>query len=100
MALEGGEAGTYVRGSGELVNGRAVIELPAHFGLVTGETGLTTQLTPRGEWLQLYVVHVTPEQLVVQEAQGKSGRFDYLVQGVRTGYEEHQVIRSKVVAGR
>jgi hypothetical protein len=100
VALEGGEAGTYVRGSGELVNGRAVIELPAHFGLVTGEAGLTTQLTPRGEWLQLYVVHVTSEQLVVQEAQGKSGQFDYLVQGVRTGYAEHQVIRSKVVAGR
>ncbi|MBI1744042.1 hypothetical protein HYR54_13395 [Candidatus Acetothermia bacterium] len=57
--------------------------------------GLTIQLTPRGEWLQLYVVQLNTKQIVVQEAQGKSGQFDYLVQGVRKGYENHQVIQDK-----
>ncbi|MBI1744105.1 hypothetical protein HYR54_13710, partial [Candidatus Acetothermia bacterium] len=41
VALEGGEAGTYVRGTGQLVNGEAVIELPEHFGLVTNDQRLT-----------------------------------------------------------
>src|SRR5262249_18849741 len=73
VALEGGEAGTYVRGSGQLRSGKAVVALPEHFGLVTAVEGLTIQLTPRGEWLQLYVVKLDTAQCVVREAQGKSG---------------------------
>ena len=95
IALEGGEAGTYVRGSGQLQSGKAVLALPEHFGLVTATQGLTVQLTPRGEWLQLYVVELDTAQLVVREAQGKSGAFDYLIQGVRRGSEQHEVIRTK-----
>ncbi len=95
VALEGGEAGTYVRGTGTLVNGKALLALPEHFGLVTATEGLTVQITPRGEWLQLYVVELDTAQLVVREAQGKSGAFDYLVYGVRRGYEQHEVIRTK-----
>src|SRR5205823_9568316 len=95
IALEGGEAGTYVRGSGQLQSGKAVLALPEHFGLVTEPSGLTVQLTPRGEWLQLYVVELDTAQLVVREAQGKSGVFDYLIQGVRRDSEPHEVIRTK-----
>jgi len=95
VALEGGEAGTYVRGSGRLVNGKAVIALPEHFGLVTETPGLTVQLTSRGAWLQLYVVELDTTQLVVRETQGKSGAFDYLIHGVRRGYEQYEVIRTK-----
>jgi hypothetical protein len=95
IALEGGEAGTYVRGSGQLQSGKAVLALPEHFGLVTETSGLTVQLTPRGEWLQLYVVELDTAQLIVREAQGKSGAFDYLIHGVRRGYEQHEVIRTK-----
>src|SRR6266487_4571284 len=95
VALEGGEAGTYVRGSGQLQSGKAVLALPEHFGLVTATQDLTVQLTPRGEWLQLYVVELDTAQLVVREAQGKSGTFDYLIHGVRRGYEQHEVIRTK-----
>ncbi len=95
VALEGGEAGTYCRGAGQLVNGKAVIDLPDHFGLVTNAKGLTVQLTPVGEWLQLYVMDSNTKQVIVGEAQGKSGRFDYLVHGVRKGYENHQVIQEK-----
>lgn len=95
VALEGGEAGTYVRGSGQLQSGKAMLALPEHFALVTATEGLTVQLTPRGEWLQLYVVELDTARLVVREAQGKSGAFDYLIHGVRRGYEQHEVIRTK-----
>jgi hypothetical protein len=95
VALEGGEAGTYVRGSGQLQSGKAVLALPEHFGLVTDTEGLTVQLTPRSEWLQLYVVELDTVQLVVREAQGKSGTFDYFICGVRRGYEQYEVIRTK-----
>lgn len=95
VCLEGPEAGTYIRATAQLVNGEAVINLPEHFSLVTSEEGLTVQLTPVGEWLQLYVVKKSPQQIIVREANGKNGRFDYIVQGVRKGYEDHQVIRDK-----
>ena len=72
-----------------------MLALPEHFGLVTETSGLTVQLTPRGEWLQLYVVELDTAQLVVREAQGKSGIFDYFICGVRRGYEQHEVLRTK-----
>jgi hypothetical protein len=95
VALEGPEAGTYIRGTAQLINGEAVIVLPEHFSLVTNDEGLTVQLTPLGDWLQLYVVEKSAKRIIVREAQGKSGKFDYLVQGVRKGYENHQVIQDK-----
>jgi hypothetical protein len=96
VSLEGGEVGTYLRGTANLRNGKAEIRLPEHFSLVTDEDELTVQLTPRGKWLQLYVVELDTKQIVVQEAQGESGQFHYLIQGVRKGYENHEVIREKV----
>jgi hypothetical protein len=95
VALEGPEAGTYIRGTAELRDGEARVVLPDHFALVTCEDGLTVQVTPVGHWLQLYVVDKSPLALVIREASGRSGRFDYLVQGIRKGYEHHQVIRDR-----
>lgn len=95
VSLEGGEAGTYTRGTWKLEEGQAVIDLPEHFGMVTSEDGLSIQLTPRGAWLQLYVAQLTTRQLIVREAQGKSGQFDYHVHGVRKGYEHYEVIQQK-----
>jgi hypothetical protein len=94
-SLEGPEAGTYIRGTAQLVNGEAVINLPEHFSLVTSDEGLTVQLTPAGEWLQLYVVKKSTQRIIIHEVNDKNGQFDYLVQGVRKGYENHQVIRDK-----
>ena len=93
--LEGPEAGTYVRGSAELVNGEAVIFLPEHFSKVTAAEGLTVVLTPVGEWRQLYVVEKSTSHIVVREATGQDGTFDYLVQGIRTGHEDYQVVRDR-----
>jgi hypothetical protein len=92
-ALEGPEAGTYLRGSAELVNGIVTIDLPQHFTDVTSDKGLTVQLTPVGKGLQLYVIEKTTTKLVVGEATGLSGSFDYIVNGIRKGYEDYQVIR-------
>ena len=95
VSLEGPEAGTYIRGTARLHGGEAVIELPEHFAKVTAEEGLTVQLTPIGEWLQLYIVEKSPRQIVVREANGKDGQFDYLVQGVRKGYEDFQPVQAR-----
>lgn len=95
VSLEGPEAGTYIRGTAQLVDGEAVINLPEHFSLVTSGEGLTVQLTPLGGWLQLYVIEKSTQQIIIREAKGKNGQFDYIVQGVRKGYEDHQVIREK-----
>lgn len=94
-ALEGPEVGVYIRGEAELKEGQAVVELPEEFTLVTAAKGLTVQLTPVGQWLQLYVVELSPQRLVVREAQGKDGQFFYLIQGLRKGYEGFQAIQRR-----
>jgi hypothetical protein len=93
--LEGPESGTYLRGSTRLVDGRATIELPDHFAKVTSQEGLTVHLTPVGQWLQLYVVEKSPSRIVVAGTDHAEGAFDYLIQGVRRGYEDYQVVRSR-----
>jgi hypothetical protein len=97
VSLEGGEAGTYWRGTAQLKDGRAVVALPSHFGLVTSPSGLTVQLTPLGNSPGLWVGEKTPDRFVVHERDGGSGsvRFDYFVQGVRQGFESHRVIRAR-----
>lgn len=98
VALEGNEAGTYTRGSGQLINGVAEIYLPEDFELVTNEKGLTAQITPRGPVKSmLYVESVTPTMLVVRSSNMKDSdvKFDFMINGVRAGYEDHQVIRDK-----
>jgi hypothetical protein len=91
--LEGGEAGTYYRGTAQLEGGTARVELSEHFSLVTEEEGLTVQVTPREDCNGLYVAEVTTTYVVVRELQGGTGhaRFDFFINGVRSGYEDFQV---------
>ncbi|HEX8088814.1 MAG TPA: hypothetical protein VF762_08180, partial [Blastocatellia bacterium] len=95
VSLEGPEAGTYIRGTAKLSKGEAVVKLPEYFSLVTNDDGMTVQLTPRGKWLQLYTVSSNASQIIVRAEGGETGDFDYLVQGVRKGYENHQPIQPK-----
>jgi len=99
--LEGGEVGTYWRGSGQLDLGVAIINLPKHFSLVTNEQGLSAYVTPRNDCYGLYVEKLTTTEVVVKELlNGKSdAKFDVLIMGVRKGYENHQVIRDKEEVG-
>ncbi|MCK4224134.1 MAG: hypothetical protein KAX39_03070 [candidate division Zixibacteria bacterium] len=104
VCLEGGEAGTYVRGSAQLQGGVAIISLPEHFGLVTSENGLTAQVTAKDGTAKgyLYIESVTPSQLTVKESGGglSNAKFDYFVQGVRIGHEDHQVIQDRSMLDR
>jgi hypothetical protein len=95
--LEGPEAGTYCRGEGTLVNGVAVLDLPDHFSLVTNEKGITVQVTPTAECNGVFVAKYDNKQITVKELGGgkSNATFHWLVNGVRKGYENYQVIREK-----
>jgi hypothetical protein len=90
VCLEGNESGTYFRGSAELENGRAVIEVPEEFRLVTEEEGVTVQVTPRG-LIRFAIEEANLEQIVV--IGDGDVAFDYFVNGVRRGFAEHEPIR-------
>ncbi len=100
-ALDGPEAGTYVRGTAQLMGGFAVVPLPEHFAMVTSPEGLTVQLTPRGEPLNLYTVSISPSELQVADDfhEPRYGWFDYLVQGERLGGAGKAVIQQRAVEG-
>ncbi|HET6201915.1 MAG TPA: hypothetical protein VFI25_03835 [Planctomycetota bacterium] len=90
VCLEGNESGTYFRGSSRLVNGRAEIEVPEEFRLVTERQGLTVQLTPVGAPAILWVERKDLGWIVVRG--NADGEFDYFVNGVRRGFAGHQAI--------
>ena len=96
-ASVGPEVGTYVRGTARLENGKAVIELPEHFAAVTSKEGLTVQLTLLDDCNGLRVVEKGTGRIVVSELMGGSSnaKFDYLVQGIRNGQENHQVVYAR-----
>jgi hypothetical protein len=94
-ALEGPEAGTYYRGSAKLEGGVATIHLPDSFSKMTESAHVTVQLTPVGNWSQLFVAESSPSKLVIRAAQGAQDvEFHYLVQGIRKGYTDYSVVRS------
>ncbi|REL29172.1 hypothetical protein DYD21_15065 [Rhodohalobacter sp. SW132] len=97
-SLEAGESGVYWRGSAATQNGRAVIELPEHFTLVTHEENLTATITPVGSWAPLYVEEVSNTTLVVA-LEYRFGdldtEFDFVVYGVRDGFEDYQVLEER-----
>jgi len=97
VALEGPEAGVYTRGTAQLQAGEALIQLPEAFSLVASETGLTVQLTCLDECNGIRIVSKSPTEIVVKELMGGShdAKFDYFVQGLRQGFEDHQVFREK-----
>jgi len=86
VCLEGNENGTYFRGSTQLVNGIAEINIPEEWQLVTEEDGITVQVTPR----QLAVLAVTLKTrdriVVIGDADVE---LDYFVNGVRRGFTDY-----------
>lgn len=88
----GPEVGLYVRGTASLVDGKTTIILPKHFSQFASNSGLTVHLTPFGDPLQLYVSIKSSASITVREASGKTGEFDYIIYGIRKGYEDYQVI--------
>lgn len=100
-ALEGDEVGTYTRGSARLEEGVARVRLGETFAWVTNpNNGLTAHVTPRGEGALLFVESVTPHVLVVRASDGSplDAAFDYVVHGLRIGFEDWNVVRPRTVA--
>jgi hypothetical protein len=97
-APEGDEVATYTRGTARLKNGEARIPLGETFKWVTNpDIGLTAHLTPRTVAVPLAVASITTEELVVRGPQSGPDdvTFDYLVYGLRIGFEEHSVVQEK-----
>lgn len=99
-ALEGGEAGTYTRGSGRLSGGEATIALDPTFALTTDpDIGLTAVVTPRTAKADLYVASVSTREVVVRSGNPDAGEvaFDYIVNGLRVGFELQPTILPKEI---
>jgi len=94
-AVEADRAQTETTGVAELDEGRAVIDLPDHFELVTsGEEDLVVQLTPYAVDVPGLAVTERSTDRVVVESRDGSGDFEfsYTVRGVREGYEDDEVV--------
>jgi hypothetical protein len=93
--LEGNEVGTYFRGTGHLVQGKATIDIPEDFRIVTDVKGVTVQLTPIGKAASLYCVSRSLDG--IQIAGSEDIDFDYQVNGVRKAFTDFQTIHDNVM---
>ena len=91
VCLEGNESGTYFRGSSRLENGRAYIDVPEEFRLVSELDGLTVQVTAMGPNAGLWVESKDLDRIVV--VGNGNVEFDYFVNGVRRGFADLELIR-------
>jgi hypothetical protein len=96
-APEGDEVATYTRGTARLIDGEARVALGETFRWVTNpDIGLTAWVTPIGDWSDLYVAEKTTEELVVRSHAGAPDvAFDFIVYGLRIGFEETSVVQEK-----
>jgi hypothetical protein len=90
VAMEGPEAVTFFRGRGHFSGGRAVIEVPESFRLVTEDEGLTVNITPMGRIASFAVTDVNLAHITVEAT--RDVEFSYMVYGVRKGYADYQPI--------
>jgi Collagen triple helix repeat (20 copies) len=87
VCLEGNENGTYFRGTSRLVDGKAVIEIPEEWKLVTAEDGITVQVTPKGPAV-IYVAEESRDRIVIRGTNDVP--FHYFVNGVRRGFTKYE----------
>jgi len=96
-SLEGNEATTFTRGTARLQAGVAKIPIEASFAMVTNpDLGLSVHLTPRGSFAQLYVSSISTGMLEVRSDGREEVVFDYIVYGLRIGFEDFPVFRTKM----
>lgn len=95
-AVEAGKAHTEVTDTADVENGRAVVDLPEHFGMVTSEAvDLTVQVTPfAADPVRPQVVDCSVERLVVEDFGDSPDDYtiSYTVKGVREGFEDQPVV--------
>lgn len=95
-ATEAGRALTEATDVAQLTNGRAVIDLPAHFGMVTStKESLSVETTPYSiDSAGLAVTERSVDQIVVEDVDGSGNyEFSYTVKGTRKGYADKEVVR-------
>jgi hypothetical protein len=100
--IEGPEAAVYVRGTGHLVNGEAVISLPDHFVSVASPDAMTVWVTPHSAAsLGLAVVAKRLSGVEVKELHRGTGNydFDWEIKCVRSGHEDYRVTRPRSEMG-
>jgi hypothetical protein len=90
VCLEGNESGTYFRGHGRVLDGRAVLEVPDDFKTVTDPRGLTIQTMPIGAPAVLWVESIGLERIVLRST--TDVEFSYIVNGVRKGFTDLETI--------
>ncbi len=59
------------------------------------DLGLTAYVTPREPGCTLYVPEVSTETLVVRSTEGSDCAFDYIVWGLRIGFEDSTIVQPK-----
>ena len=91
VCLEGNESGTYFRGSTQLSEGVATIQVPEEFRMVTEAEDLTVQLTAVGGPALLWVESKGLDQIVVRGTGDVA--VDYQVNGVRRGFADLESIQ-------
>ena len=90
-ALEGPESGTYFRGTAHLLGGYVEIEVPESFRLVSSTNGMTAIATPVGAAAVIVCMSKSLDKIVFQGSADVD--FDYVVNGIRAGFEDHQTIQ-------
>jgi hypothetical protein len=94
-APEGDEVAVYTRGSGRLTKGEARVALGETFELVANpDIGVTAHVTPRGD-ARLWVHEVSPTEIVVRGPADADVAFDYIVYGLRIGFETLPIVQVK-----
>lgn len=92
--IEGPEAAMYTRGTGQLVDGQAVIDLPDHFLKLANMNTVTVILTPRDDCEGLFYKNVEGQLVVKELRKGRSSAsFDWEVKAVRQGKENWAPVR-------
>jgi len=96
-AVEAGESRTEHTGVAEMEDGHALIELPAHFDMVTSdEADLAVQVTPHAdEKVHPQVVDKSTRFVSVEDfGDGPDDYgFSFTVKGVRDGFEDKEIVR-------
>ncbi|MCU0223380.1 MAG: hypothetical protein MUF27_04790 [Acidobacteria bacterium] len=94
---EGDEVAVYTRGTARLQGGEVRVPLGETFKWVANpDLGLTVHLTPVGSWSDLYVASKASDAIVVRSSGGDANAvFDYIVYGLRIGFEESSVLEEK-----
>lgn len=95
-APEGDEVAVYTRGSARLEGGFARVALGPTFPFVANpDLGLTAHVTARGDVERLWVESVTTRELLVRGSAGSDAAFDFIVYGLRIGFEDVAIVQPK-----